>query len=160
MPTKTSKPEQKAVPLKLYRSETDRIIGGIAGGLGEYFDMDPVIIRIIFIALAVFGGGGIPLYLILWVVIPTQSRIQSNTRDTVRENVEEMKGKANTWVGDMKTFSQRKKSRSWLGFLIVLIGFVFLFDALGMVSLITVRRLWPLLIIVLGFMILFQGEDK
>lgn len=160
MPTKPFKKEEKQASFKLYRSETDRIIGGVAGGLGEYFNIDPVIIRIIFIALTVFGGGGIPLYLILWVVIPTQSRIQSNTRDTVRENVEEMKGKANAWVGDVKTFSQRKKSRSWLGFLIVLIGFVFLFDALGMVSFITVRRLWPLLIIVLGFMILFQGENK
>jgi len=160
MPTKPSKKEEKQIPLKLYRSETDRIIGGVAGGLGEYFTIDPVIIRIIFVALTVFGGGGIPLYLILWVVIPTQSRTQSNTQDVVRENVEEMKGKANAWVGDMKTFSQRKKSRSWLGFLIILIGFVFLFDALGMVSFVTVRRLWPLLIIVLGFMILFQGEEK
>ncbi len=58
---------------KLYRSETDKILGGVAGGLGEYFDIDPNIIRAIFVILAVFGGSGIVIYLILWVLLPTKS---------------------------------------------------------------------------------------
>lgn len=160
MPTKTSKPEQKAVPLKLYRSETDRMIGGVAGGIGEYFDIDPVVIRIIFIALAAFGGSGIPLYLILWIVIPTQSRIQLTTRETMRENVTEMKGRAQELADDVKSLSDRKTSRSWFGFLIVILGFIFLFDALGMVSFFTIRKFWPLLIIILGFIVLFKEDKK
>ena len=45
-------------------------MGGVCGGLGEYFDKDPTLIRIIFIILALLKGIGILLYLIMWLVIP------------------------------------------------------------------------------------------
>lgn len=63
---------------KLYRSETDKKIAGICGGLGEYFDVDPTIWRVIFIILLLPGGipGLIP-YLILWLIVPTESEIKS-----------------------------------------------------------------------------------
>ncbi len=61
---------------KLYRSETDKILGGVAGGLGEYFNIDPNIIRIIFVLLAVFGGSGIVIYLILWLLLPKKSSLE------------------------------------------------------------------------------------
>lgn len=56
---------------RLYRSRTDRMIGGVCGGLAEYFDIDPVIIRIIAVILLLPGGlpGFVP-YLILWLVVP------------------------------------------------------------------------------------------
>jgi phage shock protein C len=55
---------------RLYRSGRDRILGGVCGGLGEYFDVDPVIIRLLFVALAFAGGLGIILYIIAWIIIP------------------------------------------------------------------------------------------
>ena len=55
---------------RLYRSHKDKIIGGVAGGLGEYFEIDPVIIRIIFVAVAVAGGWGILAYILCWIIIP------------------------------------------------------------------------------------------
>ncbi len=55
---------------RLYRSQRDRMLGGVCGGLGEYLGLDPTIIRLIFILLALLGGHGILLYLILWLVIP------------------------------------------------------------------------------------------
>ncbi len=57
-------------PKRLYRSRVNRMISGVCGGLGEYLNMDPVVIRIIFILLALFGGGGIILYIIGIIVIP------------------------------------------------------------------------------------------
>jgi phage shock protein C len=60
---------------KLYRSRQDRKIAGIAGGLGEYFEIDPVLIRVAFVLLALFSGSGIILYLILMLVIPDESTI-------------------------------------------------------------------------------------
>ena len=58
----------------LYRSENDKILGGVCGGLAAYLHIDPSIIRIIFV-LIVLGsfGFGIPLYIILWVVLPPKS---------------------------------------------------------------------------------------
>ncbi|MEE0895085.1 MAG: PspC domain-containing protein [Bacteroidales bacterium] len=55
---------------KLYRSNTDRKLCGVCGGLAEYFDIDPTIIRLIFIFLTLFGGGGLLIYLICALVIP------------------------------------------------------------------------------------------
>ena len=56
---------------RLYLSETDRKIGGVCGGLGEYFEKDPTLIRILFILIILFSFGfGILAYLAMWLVIP------------------------------------------------------------------------------------------
>lgn len=57
-------------PKRLYRSLTDRKIAGVAGGLAEYFDTDPLLIRLAFVVLALAGGGGVLIYFILWVITP------------------------------------------------------------------------------------------
>lgn len=51
-------------------SATDRMIAGVCGGLGEFFELDPVLFRAAFLVLAVIGGLGIVLYLVLWLLIP------------------------------------------------------------------------------------------
>jgi phage shock protein C len=55
---------------RLARSTTDRVIAGVCAGLASYFGLDPVIMRVIFVVLALAGGPGILLYLILWIVMP------------------------------------------------------------------------------------------
>jgi phage shock protein C len=64
---------------KLYRSRTDKKIAGICGGLGEYFQVDPVIIRVTMIALAFAGGAGFVVYAVLWVVVPYPDDSTSTT---------------------------------------------------------------------------------
>ncbi|MDI9609171.1 MAG: PspC domain-containing protein [Candidatus Verstraetearchaeota archaeon] len=58
------------MPKRLYRSNSNRILGGVCGGIAEYFNVDPVIIRLIWIVFTVIYGFGILLYLIAWVIIP------------------------------------------------------------------------------------------
>lgn len=55
---------------RLYRSESDKVIAGVCAGLAQYFDIDPVLVRVAFVLLALLGGPGILLYIILWIVIP------------------------------------------------------------------------------------------
>ena len=55
---------------ELRRSADDRLIAGIAGGLGDFFRIDPVIVRVGFIVLALFGGVGPVLYLVSWLIVP------------------------------------------------------------------------------------------
>jgi phage shock protein PspC (stress-responsive transcriptional regulator) len=57
-----------AKPLRL--SAKERMIGGVCGGLGEYFELDPILFRAAFLVLAFLGGFGILLYLVLWLLIP------------------------------------------------------------------------------------------
>jgi phage shock protein C len=57
---------------RLYRSRKERIIGGVAGGIGEYVGLDPVIVRLAFVVLSLFAGLGVLPYIILWIVIPEE----------------------------------------------------------------------------------------
>ncbi len=56
---------------RLYRNKEEGKIAGICAGLGDYFEIDPVIIRLVFL-LALFLGGGLIVYLIAWVIIPEE----------------------------------------------------------------------------------------
>ncbi len=55
---------------RLYRSRTDRQLAGVCGGLAEYFGVDPTIVRVLFVALALLGGPGLILYIILALIMP------------------------------------------------------------------------------------------
>lgn len=56
----------------LRRSTDDRVLGGVCGGLGRYFNVDPVWLRLGFVVFTLAGGAGILFYLIAWIVIPAQ----------------------------------------------------------------------------------------
>ena len=60
---------------KLYRSNSEKIIAGVCGGVAKYFDMDPTIVRLIFVALALLGGPGILLYIIMLLVVPVEPTV-------------------------------------------------------------------------------------
>ncbi len=93
----------QAPPRRLYRSQVNRMIAGVCGGLGEFMNIDPVIVRIAFILLTIFGGIGFLLYLIGIIIIPKNPNQQA---------VVETKSKNDT-------------SAFWGWFLIIL-GFLFL----------------------------------
>jgi phage shock protein PspC (stress-responsive transcriptional regulator) len=57
---------------KLYRSRTDRMLGGVCGGLGEYFAIDSTLIRILFVVLTFGGGSGFLAYLIMLFIVPEE----------------------------------------------------------------------------------------
>ena len=57
---------------KLYRSRENRAIWGICGGLGKYFGVDPVLIRVIAVLTIIFGGWGLLAYIILYFIIPLE----------------------------------------------------------------------------------------
>ena len=56
----------------LYRSRDDRMLAGVCGGIGEYFALDPTLVRLVFVLLAVFTGIGVLAYIVLWIVVPEQ----------------------------------------------------------------------------------------
>lgn len=59
-------------PRKLYRSIKNKMIGGVAGGLGEYLNIDPTLVRLGFIVLALMGGPGLVAYIIMWFIVPQE----------------------------------------------------------------------------------------
>ena len=63
---------------KLYRSTTDRWIAGICGGIGEYFEIDPNIIRVIWAVITAITGflPGIVAYILVWIILPEQEQVR------------------------------------------------------------------------------------
>ena len=57
---------------KLHRSRSDRKLAGVCGGLAQFFNLDPTLIRVLFVVLAVLGGSGILIYLAMWIMVPNQ----------------------------------------------------------------------------------------
>ena len=68
---------------RLYRSETDVMLGGVCAGLGDFFNLDPSIIRLIFVVLFLSGTVGFWLYLVMWIVIPLESTVNGSAGDRV-----------------------------------------------------------------------------
>lgn len=60
---------------KLFRSTTDKMLGGVCSGLGKYFRIDTSIVRLLFVVLTVAGGFGPLLYIILWIVLPPEGHV-------------------------------------------------------------------------------------
>jgi phage shock protein C len=57
---------------RLYRSRTERMIAGVCGGLANYFNMDPVWVRVIFLVLLIAAGSTLLVYLLLWLIVPLE----------------------------------------------------------------------------------------
>ena len=63
-------------PKRLYRSESDKMIGGVCGGIAAYFTLDPTLVRLGYIVLSIFTVfSGVLAYFILWIIVPKQKRL-------------------------------------------------------------------------------------
>jgi len=69
MVKKKVNPKEKEIK-RLYRSGKQKMLGGVCGGIAEYFNADPTLVRLAWVFLTLFGGSGIILYLIAWIIIP------------------------------------------------------------------------------------------
>jgi len=74
---------------RLYRSEDDRILGGVCGGLAQHLDLDPSLVRIITVLL-IFSGISPIFYLIAWLIIPSERELEDSTPgvERVKDNEE------------------------------------------------------------------------
>jgi phage shock protein PspC (stress-responsive transcriptional regulator) len=114
---------------KLYRSRTNRVFLGVAGGLAEYFEVDPVLVRLLFVALTVFSGVGIILYIIGLIVMPEEpvgkesmAKKTTKTESEVTESVNQAAGKVR------EAFDKNPTGRGRMlgGLILILLGLMFL----------------------------------
>ena len=100
---------------KLYRSRQERIIAGVAGGLSEYFSVDPVLVRIIFVALALVHGLGILIYIVFVLIIPNEEggdvvgKIASLSLG-LKKGEEKLAGKIKEWA--QKAEAEKKSAET------------------------------------------------
>ncbi len=121
---------------KLYRSRTNSMIAGICGGLGEYLNVDPTILRIVAVLLVFADGIGLLAYLIGWIIIPRRP-----------------------YLDEVVVSSEKSKLSLYLpGLALVLVGLIFLLN--NLVHWFRFHYLWPLILIVIGIVMLFRSLKK
>jgi len=151
-------------PKRLYRSR-NRVIGGVAAGLADYFQIDVVITRILFIALLLFGGGGFIIYLILWIVLPEEPVERSDFEyhsstppetEYSSQSEPQMNEQAPRRPGRHDHDDESKtKGAIIAGVILITLGALFFID--NLVPNINFGDLWPIFLIVLGLVILITG---
>lgn len=140
---------------KLYRSRKDKMIGGVAGGLAEYFDIDPTLVRIIFIVTLFIGGGGFLAYIILWIVIPEEP-IVIVTPDA---NAPQSTATVNDSQNAQPVYDDRRHRRRNIGgFVLIIIGVLFLMD--NFVPRFHFGDYWPLILVAIGVALLLKSKNN
>jgi len=142
---------------KLVRIVEGKVVAGVCSGLGSYFAIDPTIIRLIFIFITIFGGSGILLYLVLWLIIPAENSSGELNEDNIRENAKEIKDKAKEFGKNAKVFADSQNSRYIFGVGLLVLGVTLTLSNFGFFHYFNFARLWPLALIILAFAILKEN---
>ena len=85
------------VPSRLYRSRSQKMVAGVCGGLGEYFDVDPVLIRLLFVVTTFISGAGILAYIVLWIVVPFEGD-DGPRFDALKRDFDDISGRVREYV--------------------------------------------------------------
>lgn len=147
---------------RITKSKTDKVIDGVCGGLAEYFGIDSVIVRLIFVVLIFFNGIGLFLYIILVIIMPKPDRIDQSPKETIQENVQEI-GERVREAGEglgaalsKKTEEKHSNRGRWLGILLIVLGIFFLLDNLHLIRWMDGDLIWPIIIILVGAWLLIK----
>ena len=141
---------------RLYRSAKSKVFGGVAGGIAEYFDIDPIIIRLLFVIIAFAGGGGAIVYLILWIALPlepiTPFTMNMGSGEPYNAGNPGEQSTTDFSTGTSNPFEVPVKSENRNGLIggIVLISLGMIFLANRFIPNINFHDLWPLALVVLG----------
>ncbi|MBP6017057.1 MAG: PspC domain-containing protein [Candidatus Promineofilum sp.] len=130
---------------RLMRSETDKMVAGVCGGLADYMGIDPVLVRLAFVLLLLASGVGFAIYVVLWIVMPTPSRAQPRIRIVSEDEFE-----------DPAAYKARFSPAATVGVLLILFGGFFLLSQMGDVP----GFIWPIILIGAGvFYLVRRARD-
>ncbi|MCF7795760.1 PspC domain-containing protein [Patescibacteria group bacterium] len=131
---------------KLYRSQKDYVLGGVCGGIAEYFDVDSILIRLIAIIL-LFSGAGFLIYIFMWIVIPTEKDDKKHKKTVKLEK-------------DKKTNEYREKEvnnfKEFVGLLLIVLGLLLL---MGKIFSISPEMIGISMLIIIGILFLVTSSD-
>lgn len=166
----------RIVTRRFYRSRADRMLGGVSGGLAAYFDIDPTVVRLLWVFGAVLSGGLFAIaYLVLWIVVPEEPRGLGSAMRRVEEEAMPGSGSRAAGQAEVEGFPPagltaeelealegtpdaepaRRRRRVWAGLLLIALGAIFLANNLGLFWWFNWRYFWPVLLIGFGLLLLF-----
>ncbi len=152
---------------RLCRSEADKVLFGVCGGLGEYFDVDPILFRLGFVLAVLLGGSGVLAYIVLAIVMPAAERKGGPQQPAVEEGplagedgapptLEVYAGHTQATPVDRE---RRARQRRAAGALLVVCGVLLLGANLNWFAWLRAEYFWPLALIALGaYLLVGQGR--
>jgi phage shock protein C len=149
---------------RLYRSSRDRMLGGVAGGLAEYFEIDSTLVRILFVITLFIGGTGILAYILLWIVVP-EAPYYHYQKANPAENINSTGpgGEVPGPEADIETYlliqeEKKKKRIIFGGIVLIILGLIFLAD--NFITRFNASDLLPLLLVAIGIGVLINAMKK
>ena len=136
------------------------MLGGVCGGLGEYFGVDSNLVRLIFIIFCALTGFGILVYFAVWLIVPETESGPRDLSDRVRGAADEIADRARSIGEGVRRVTRRRERGAafFLGFALILLGIAFLLRNLGVVWIrwFAFGLLWPVFPILIGLAFLWR----
>lgn len=127
---------------KLYRSRGNKVLAGVCGGIGEYFRIDPVILRILWVIVA--PAGGIFVYIIAAFLIPERPKMDFYDSSTAER--------------DYGSYVDPQRNRLFIGGALVFVGVMFVLKEVF--SWFDQKMFWPVVLVIAGLAIIYGGRRK
>jgi phage shock protein C len=141
---------------RLHRSRGNRMLFGVCAGIAEYFAVDPVLIRLVFVAVTLAGGAGVLAYIILAIVMPEEGAAPLPGQAGLRRNIDSLRANTSELTGG----AARGQRTGELGALLLVgLGLLLLLSNLGWFDWFRWAFFWPVLLIVLGLALLFRRTE-
>lgn len=137
---------------RLMRSEKERLLSGVCGGLAIYLGVDPVLVRLAFLLLLPAGGIGLPLYLALMIMMPSEVTVGRPQGEIIEKNLENL---GETMNDSVERLRQHPNGPTITAILLILLGAYFLAGNLGWFSL---SFFWPFILILLGIALIIRRK--
>lgn len=136
---------------KLYRSTNNKMIAGVCGGIAEYLDLDPTLVRLLWLILGFAMGIGFLAYIVCAVIIPESPIIPFESNLNNYKNTNEF-----TWQDEEKNKKHVDRNRTLAGIILILLGSIFLIKKT--LYWIDFDKLWPILLIIAGVYIIYNKK--
>lgn len=138
---------------RLSRNSMNRVIGGVCSGLAEYFGLDIALVRIAFVIAFLFASFGFWLYIILWIVLPVEGQ-----QTTVNSQQSTVNGQQSESVSESVSKPESKVKSIFAGSFVILIGLLFLVN--NFIPINWVWKLWPLILVAIGVVMIVTASKK
>ena len=150
---------------RLHRDEHRKMIGGVCAGLADYFGIDVTIIRILFFATLILKGGGLLVYIILWVCLPKKNYIFADP--TVDYKVPPSpfgnippQNPGDPFGGISMPPARKSNGGAIAGAILVVIGSFFLLNEFDIIPDWDFENVWPVILVAIGLILIFSGAKK
>jgi phage shock protein C len=136
---------------RLMRSESDRMLSGVCGGIATYLGVDSVFVRLAFLLLIFASGIGVILYVALMILMPSEASINRPHSEEAQENIGQI---GDDFSAGVKRVRRHPQGPAIAAGILILLGFYFLFENLGWLNWVGGNLFWPIALIGLGLFLI------